>query len=370
MAPKFMRIASKHKAMSYQRMKELIPQLEEELATLVAAHGAADGADPAPPAPDVPADHAERVRERLTRVRQAKADLEARWATEHPDSEEPAGTAQINFTDPESRIMVTKNQGVQQAYNAPMVVDAQEGVIVGTALSAHANDVREFVPALETVEATTGQTFEKVTADAGYFSADNVAEAVAHQVDAYIAAGSDQWRTVQGHPLFGKGQFEYDADTDTYQCPAHQVLSHHGDRTETVGGGQEPPVGLYHGDRATCGACPLKDQCLSPKQTVKRLTRGADDAIRDAMKAKVRTPEGDAVYRQRKGIVEPAFGIIKETLGFRQWSLRGLTKVTGEWALVIIAYNIRKIARKLVRVTQDTGTFWNLSRLRADGATS
>ncbi len=66
--------------------------------------------------------------------------------------------------------MVTTNQGVQQAYNAQIVVDAQEGVIIGTALSAHPNDVREFEPALEAVEVTTGRTVAQVTADAGSFS--------------------------------------------------------------------------------------------------------------------------------------------------------------------------------------------------------
>jgi hypothetical protein len=65
------------------------------------------------------------------------------------------------------------------------------------------------------------------------------------------------------------------------------------------------------------------------------------------MKAKVRSAEGDALYRRRKGIVEPVFGILKETLGFRQWSLRGLKKVTGELALLVMAYNIRKLAAKL-----------------------
>lgn len=83
------------------------------------------------------------------------------------------------------------------------------------------------------------------------------------------------------------------------------------------------------------------------------------------MKAKVRTPEGDTIYRTRKGQVEPAFGIIKETLGFRQFSLRGRTKVTGEWALVCLTYNLRKIGRKIQRIAQKTGEVCTISGLRA-----
>jgi hypothetical protein len=128
-------------------------------------------------------------------------------------------------------------------------------------------------------------------------------------------------------------------------------------------------VAVYQGDRATCGACPLKDQCLTTKQSKKTITRGPDDEVRDAMKAKVRTPEGDAIYRTRKGQVEPAFGIIKETLGFRQFSLRGRTKVTGEWALVCLTYNLRKIGRKIQRIAQKTGEVCTISGLRtANGA--
>jgi hypothetical protein len=98
---------------------------------------------------------------------------------------------------------------------------------------------------------------------------------------------------------------------------------------------------------------------------VKVITRGPDDDRRDAMKAKVRSEAGDAIYRTRKGQVEPAFGIIKETMGFRQFSLRGLRKVTGEWALVCMTYNLRKIGQKLQRIAHDTGEIGTIVGLRA-----
>ena len=291
---------------------------------------------PSPTCPLTPADHEDRVRQRLAAMKKARAELKDRWTADHPEegpeAEPPAGT-QINFTDPDSHITVTKNQGVQQAYHTQIVVDAQDGIIVGTTTSAHPNDMEEVTPALDSVARLTGQMFEILVLDAGYFSAANVSELTARDVDAHIAAASDAWRTFHGQKLFGKGQFVYQPATDTFDCPAHHTLEHHRDRQEAVGGGAMRMVGLYRGDRATCGACPLKGQCLTAKQSTKHLTRGADDAVRDAMKAKVRSAEGDALYRRRQGIVEPVFGILKETLGFRQWSLRGLKKVTGEFAL-------------------------------------
>ena len=214
-------------------------------------------------------------------------------------------------------------------------------------------------------EATGGQQFEQLTADAGYFSADNVAVTEDQHIDAYIAAGSDQWRQASGQALFGKGQFTYDAATNTYRCPAAQILPWHRARTERVGGGASRIVDVYRADRATCAACPLNSQCLTPKQSVKVITRGPDDGLRDAMKAKVRSEAGDAIYRTRKGQVEPAFGIIKETMGFRQFSLRGLTNVTGEWALICMTYNLRKIGQKIRRIAHKTGEIGIIAHRRA-----
>ena len=361
--------ASKHKAMSYGRMQQVIPELEAEISKLVAAHGVADDQDGGVEV--VPPDRLERLAERLAHIQQAKSDLEARWTEAHPEDPAPPDQAQWNFTDPESHIMVTKNQGVQQAYNGQIAVDAAEGVILGATISDHSNDMQELIPTLEAVvDMTGGSQFAQVTADAGYFSVDNIRALDADpRIEGYLAAGPDQWRKVDGHTLFGKGQFHYDAEADAYQCPAGEMLPWRRTRTESVGGGESRTVAVYQGDRATCGACPLKDQCLTPKQSKKTITRGPDDEVRDAMKAKVRTPEGDAIYRTRKGQVEPAFGIIKETLGFRQFSLRGRTKVTGEWALVCLTYNLRKIGRKIQRIAQKTGEVCTISGLRtANGA--
>lgn len=358
--------ASKHKAMSYQHMKDAIPRLEQEIAQWVAAHGEADEQEAA--APTIPADRLARLKDRLVTIQQAKADCETRWAAAHPDQPTPPDQEQQNFTDPESHIMVTKTQGVQQAYNGQIIVDAEEGVIVSTTLSAHPNDQQELVKTVDAVVETTGRQFEKLTADAGYFSANNVTAMDTRQVDAYIAAGSDQWRHLSGRTVFGKGQFSYEAETDAYQCPADQVLPFQRTRTESVGGGAVRTVHVYKADRATCGACPLKDQCLSPKQRAKSIRRGPDDDVRDAMKAKVRSDAGAAIYRTRKGQVEPAFGIIKETLRFRQFSLRGLTKATGEWALVCLTYNVRKIGRKIQRIAQTTGQICTIASVRASKA--
>lgn len=198
--------------------------------------------------------------------------------------------------------MVTKTQGVQQAYNGQIIVDASEGVIVAATLSAHPNDMKELIPTVDAVVETTERQFEQLTADAGYFSADNVTAMEQDHIDAYIAAGAHQWRKVSGQTLFGKGPFLYNAGTDSYRCPADQVISFQRTRTESVGGGEVRTVHEYKGNRATCGACPLKDQCLSPKQSVKKITRGPNDDLRDAMKTTCGRPKTTpCIARARPG---------------------------------------------------------------------
>ena len=205
-------------------------------------------AEETPPVPAVPADRLARLRARLARVQQAQADLKARWAAEHPEDPTPPDGTQINFTDPDAHIMVTKTRGVQQAYNGQVVVDATVGVIVGAPLSAHPNDQQARDPALTAVETTTGGAqFAQLTADAGSRSAGNVAVAAGHHVDAYIAAGADQWRHVKERPLYGKGQFPYDETTNTYRGPADQPLPWHHTRTEAAGGEVTRTVDVYQG---------------------------------------------------------------------------------------------------------------------------
>lgn len=365
--------ASKHKAMSYARMKALVPQLEAEIAALVATHGARDAADrPVPP------DRLARLRQRLTQVQAAMRALEAAEAEApaggspaappsttaragqpvgdpaaaprseappaadpEPSASVPPDAAQYNFTDPESAIMTTKTRGVQQAYNAQILVDARAGVIVGYTVSAHATDVTELVP---TLDAAVGDRLPaQIVADAGYWSATNLTALSARGRDGYIAAGAAA-DALGPNDRVRKAHLRYDATTDTYTCPADQAIPYRRTRTATLGG-QAVAVRVYRTDAATCAGCAWAARCLAAGRRTRTVERYPDDATRDAMVAKLRTDAGAAIYRRRKGIVEPVWGILKQALGFRQFGRRGLARVTEEFGWLVLAYNIRKLAR-------------------------
>jgi hypothetical protein len=274
--------ASKHKAMSYQRMVDQERELRREVRQLLTQAEATDAHEDQQYGRERRGDELpeelRRRETRLARIREAKRVLEAR-ARERAEAEgqdatavKPDAKAQYNFTDPESRIMKGPD-GFVQAYNAQVAVEATSQLIVGHLVTQAANDKQQLVPMLETVVAQAGEAPDEVLADSGYCSDANLEEMATRGVEAFIA-------------------------------------------TERVRHGA--PVPARRGP----------------------LPKGA--TLTDRMRRKLHTKRGGAVYRRRKVIVEPVFGQIKHARGFRQFLLRGVAKVRGEWTLVCLTHNVLK----------------------------
>lgn len=331
--------ASKHRAMSYLRMKQAEDRLSKEISALLAAARAADAAEDAELGPErtgegLPEDlsgEITRRERRLSTIREAKEALEreAREAAEavraadqaererraeagepkkpgkRPEpSELPRDDAQANFTDPDSRIMKNSDKAFVQAYNAQAAVDASGyQIIVGCAVTNQAADAPHLEPMVEQVDEVTGGTPKEWSADAGYFSADNVAALAGQGIEGFIPP--DRLRHSEGALPAGVAR----------------VL-------EAAGLG--PPGAV---DAAVEG--------------VAEVPPADESAVKAAMRAKLRTESGRAAYALRKQTVEPVFGQIKERRGLRRFSLRGLVKVKGEWTLWCLTHNLGKIVRAL-----------------------
>ena len=278
--------ASKHKAMSYDRLAQKRRQLRAEVEQLLAQAEATDAAEDAEHGAnrrgdELPAE-LQRRESRLIKIREAKRVLEARAkaaavaAGEPADTAKPDPKAQYNFTDPESRIMKGPD-GFVQAYNTQIAVDEQQ-LIVGHAVTQETNDKRQLLPMVTIIAAQSGLTPPQILADAGYCSDENLAAIADTPIDAYISTRKQK-----------------------------------------------------HGERpGPCRRGPL------PK-TATRV---------DRMSRKLHRKVGAAVYAMRKAIVEPVFGQIKQGRGFRQFLLRGFEQVQGEWSLVCTTHNILKLYRR------------------------
>ena len=290
--------ASKHKAMSYGRMKKTEAELKAEVDAWLAAAEAADAEEDArfgeargDEMPEWVKDKAKR----LEKIREAKAALEAEAKAEQAAKDAaqaasgkpprkggrkpktppgtPADKAQRNFTDPESRIMKGKD-GFIQGYNAQAAVDAKAQVIVAHGLTDNAADAGQLIPMADAVEANTGAKPAQLSADSGYCSEENLAALETRQITGFVATGRQK-----------------------------------------------------HGQAAADGGEAKKK---GPKV--------------EAMRERLREGGFESPYRLRKQTVEPVFGQIKHARGFRQFLMRGLAKVSGEWAMVCTAHNLLKLA--------------------------
>jgi transposase len=277
--------ASKHKAMSYGRMKQDEARLRQEVAELLRRAEQADRDEDAQYGTDrrgdeLPAELARRE-SRLRTIAAAKAALEAEARTaavaagKDPDDTPPEDRAQRNFTDPESKIQ-RSGDGFVQGYNAQLVV-ADDQLIVAQHVTAAAPDVQEAVPALRRLKAMLGRVPKVVLADGGYWSDANVRTLEGQGSEVLIAT----LRPRRGH------------QAPTAPAPRGR-----------------PPAGL------------------SPQQRMER---------------RLATRRGRRLYALRKTLVEPVFGQIKHARGFRQFLRRGLTRVGEEWALVCSAHNLLKL---------------------------
>src|SRR6266404_7332976 len=200
--------ASKHKAMSYGRMREKQRQLREEVKDLLAQAEAADAAEDTEYGADCRGDELpaelQRRESRLARIREAKRVLEARAkdaataAGQPTDTAKPEPKAEYNFTDPESRIMKGPD-GFVQAYNVQVAVDEQQ-LIVGQAVTQETNDKKQLLPMISTIEQQAGTTPPQLLADAGYCSDENLTAIADTRIDAYISTRKQTHGERPGRP--------------------------------------------------------------------------------------------------------------------------------------------------------------------------
>jgi transposase len=295
--------ASRHKAMSYDRMKAEEARLQKEIAAILAEARATDDAEDLRHGPDrhgdeLP-DELARRQSRLAKIQGARKLLEERArieAAEEAARRQAEGKAppevppveavpdpkdQINFTDPESRIMRASNKGWDQCGNAQAVANEHQ-IILAADVTDQGNDVRQVVPMTDQARANLDaagvkDAIKAVLGDAGCYSETNAADLERRGIEAYLAT---------------------------------ERLKHH----EKVA---SAPRGRIPGG-------------LTAKRRMAR---------------KLRTKKGREMYAKRKGMIEPIFGRMKQVLGLRQFSMRGLSSMRGEWRLMATVHNLLKLWR-------------------------
>jgi IS5 family transposase len=246
------------------------------------------------------------------------------------------GGEKINKTDPDAVFMKTTN-GIKTSYNAQAAVDAEHQVIVAAEVTDDAADAEQLLPMVEQTEENTKEKIKECSADSGYSSGENLKAMLKREIDAYIPDREYQARQ-RGKPVgdFDKESFVYDQRRDCYICVEGEELhfSHLQKRKK------KEPLRIYRG--RACQACRFFGLCTTSK-TGRSITRHPYEKELRQMRRKLDSESGKAIYGKRKHTVEPPFGHIKSIMGFTGFQLRGKQKVTGEFKLISIAHNLRKI---------------------------
>ena len=326
---KFKANTSKHKAMSYARLKAKEKELTEEIEVLLAKAAKCDEEDEEyqdKSGYEIPEEL--KIKEkRLAKIKEAKEALENREKELNP-GKEIDDKKQISFADKEARIMGKKGD-FDYSYNGQISVDEDNQIIVGQHLTQKANDKQEVEPALEEIKETTGNLPDKMSLDNGYMSGDNLEAFDGKDIDVYIATGKgekkDQRPIEDSNRKIKKSDFSYDEDKDCFLCPAGHTLNL---KTWSSDGKK-----VYQAVKAECDACPYKVRCCSSKRGEPRTINSDDkEPLREKMNEKMEQESSKEIYKRRKKIVEPVFGQIKNS-GFRGFSLRGNEKASGEFSL-------------------------------------
>jgi transposase len=264
------------------------------------------------------------------------ADAEAEGDTEDAASEERV--VQVTeipkergaASDPDARMMKTSEGVLRLCYNAQVVVDRHQ-VIVAADVGMDADDKSSLVPLMEQAQGQVGEP-RVVLADGGYFSGANLEYAQKRGWELIVPIPD----TVRGG-VFGQERFAYDQAEDRYRCPAGGWLTYRCTRHRPSG-----PVRVYRSTVAQCRDCPFKTACT--RQRARTLSIFPAYEYRQRLRAQQDTAKGKAWRALRQTLVEPVFANIKFNLGFTRFSLRSLAKVRGEFLLMCIAHNLRKLA--------------------------
>jgi transposase len=298
--------ASRHKAMSYGRMKEEEKRLRKEIRDLLNRAEATDAEEDERYGRNRRGDELpemlSRRQDRLKKIRAARKALEekakaaaqeerkrraeearkrgdgSRGSRQRQDVKDvPDDKKQYNFSDPETSIMKANNKGFDQCGNAQAAVDREHQIIVAADVTNEPNDKKQLKPMVKQTKQNvgSGQQIDKFSSDSGYFSEDNVRWLEGQGIDGYIATG--RLKHNEQVPPRPRGR---------------------------------PPNGL---------------------------------TVKERMARKLRTKKGRETYAERKWISEPVFGQIKRGLGFVQFLLNGINKMRSEWRMVCMAHNLRKL---------------------------
>jgi transposase len=328
--------ASKASIFTRKRLAEQIAKLDREIEAYGKSLEDNDAAEAEPPRHDGHdngggdgADIGAKVAALMAKRSRAQVDLDRLAAS---------GETQLSLTDPDARLLVKSGQGVA-GYNVQAVVDDKHKLIVASEVVNDSSDVNQLhAMAKAATEALEAESLQ-VLADAGYYSSTGLKACEDDGIVAYVPPVEGNGK-VEKQGRFSLKNFSYDAAADAYRCPAGELLRPIQGRWQNTSGRTEI---RYASRKAVCGTCHSRARCLSPKASLRTVSRWEHEDVLERHRARMQSADADKLMRRRSAIVEHPFGTLKCRAGYRHFLLRGFDKVRGEWSLMALCYNFTRV---------------------------
>jgi transposase len=310
-------VASRKQVLTPKKAAQITAAIDRKIGEYLAAMDAADRQEEAgvPERVDVQAALA------ALKEQREKLDLEAKALKE-------SGAGQKVMSEPEAKLMRTAHHGHQVAYNGQIAVDGKHKLIVAFDLVSDGNDHGQLYPMAVAGKQAVGAEQVNVVADTGYSNGEHGERCAQEKITAMVLRP----KTVnpEGEQYFTRDQFSYDRESDSWRCPAGEVLT----RRKVSHTEQK-----YEYWSKACGGCALKAKCTKAAKRV--IVRSFFEDAREAMHQRVMAdPQW---MKQRRGLVEHPFGGIKWLMGLPRFLVRGLKKAKAELALSILGYNLKRV---------------------------
>jgi transposase len=287
---------------------------------------------------------------------QRATDLQRKIKEAVKELEADPGRIHINLTDNEANFMKTR-QGLEPGYNmeaaaSPLkeaVTEIKGNFLTATDTVKEPYDNNQLIPMLEQTEENTGHKAEMTLVDTGYESGGNLADCEKRDQKVVMPMSDEQVQKNSYH----KSKFTYDAETDTYTCPQGKTLYYRGNRLV-----EKIEYRIYQNVKNICKSCIAFGICTKSNQ--RNICRGQyEDELRRHQEW-MATEEAQKIYKRRKTIIEPVFGIIKEQMRARRFLLRGLVNVRAEGIMIATAFNLRIMCRIWQnRLSKGMKDWWN-----------
>lgn len=251
------------------------------------------------------------------------------------------GSKEINLTDEEATTMLHLGYRADPSYNGQIAVEERQGVIVAATLSDNPADYEALEELVEQTEENTGDKPLEVLGDSGFSSYENLEYLEGKGIEGYMPdQGMESLRKgSRRHQEFYRSRFRYDKAEDCYICPMGKPLPYRG----LLRREGKPDIRIYRG--TGCAGCERRGECT--KAAYRTISLDPREYLMEKMRVRLETQEGKKKYGKRKWMVEPVFGDMKQNRNYRGVLLRGKMKAMGEFLIMCIAHNLRKIATYL-----------------------